>query len=228
MSSYLMSSSSSAASSPIASKSPGLGMSDLQYYTRTTNLEKLFGEVTSQICELSEILGPRTPENTGVIRMEYGDIARISMSLLSERVERIITAKVCVFSDSILRKKIEWYGKNNFLEDLNGIDGRKTECAWRMCPRFTTIEIMEEIQTFMKSIQCEAEEFEGRMIFMSMFNEIEWRQDDAKCILNSKVAGMPTDSLVVIGHFWDQDSKRRGTEPVLKNQTVNGTEPRHQ
>ena len=59
------------------------------------------------------------------------------MSLLSERAERIITAKVCVFSDSILcwgevnnpstaneawKNKIEWYGKNNFFKDLNGID----------------------------------------------------------------------------------------------------------
>ena len=36
---------------------------DLQYYTRTKNLEKLFREVKSQMYELSEILGPRIPEN---------------------------------------------------------------------------------------------------------------------------------------------------------------------
>ena len=68
---------------------------------------------------------------------------------------------------------------------LNGTGRTKTEFVWRIFARFTTIEIMEEIQKFMKSIQCEPEEFEGRIIFMSMFNEIEWRQDDAKCILNS-------------------------------------------
>ena len=33
-------------------------------------------------------------------------------------------------------------------------------------------------QKYMKSIQCEPEEFEGRIIFMSMLDEIEWRQDD--------------------------------------------------
>ena len=99
-----------------------------------------------------------------------------------KKAERIITAKVYVFSDPILcqgetnnpstaneawRKKIEWYGKNNVLTDLNGIDGRKTEFVWRISPRFTTTEIMEEIEKFMKSIQCEPEEFEGRIIFMS-------------------------------------------------------------
>ena len=44
----------------------------LQHYTRTKNLEKLFGEVKSQICELSDILGPRTPEIIGLKIMEYG------------------------------------------------------------------------------------------------------------------------------------------------------------
>ena len=87
----------------------------------------------SQICELSEVLGPRTPEIIGVKQMEYGDFAWRPISLVSERVERIITARVHVFSDSLLcqgeinnpstaneawREKIEWYDKNNFLEDF--------------------------------------------------------------------------------------------------------------
>ena len=76
--------------------------SGLQYFTPTTNLEKLFGEVKSQICELSEILGPRTLEVIDLKLVTYGYFAWRSMSLLSERAERIITAKVCVFSDSIL------------------------------------------------------------------------------------------------------------------------------
>ena len=52
-------------------------------------------------------------------------------------------------------------------------------------PRSTMLEILEEIQKFMKSTQCEPEEIEGRIILMSMFSEIEWRQDDINCILNS-------------------------------------------
>ena len=104
------------------------GTSDLQYYTRTTNLEKFFGEVKRPICDLSEILGPRRLEIIRVKLMEYRDFGWRSMSLLSGRAERIITVKVCVISDLMLcqceinnprsneawRKKIEWYGKNNF------------------------------------------------------------------------------------------------------------------
>ena len=82
-------------------------------------------------------------------QMEYEDFGWRSISLFFERVERIITVKVYVISESILcqgevnnpstaneawRKKIEWYGKNNFLEDLNGIDCRKTEFVLRIFP----------------------------------------------------------------------------------------------
>ena len=37
----------------------------------------------------------------------------------------------------------------------------------------------------MKSMQCEPEEFGERIIFMSMFNEIECRKNDTECIHNS-------------------------------------------
>ena len=97
--------------------------------------------------------------------MEYGDFAWSSISLMSQEAERTITAKVYAFSDSILclgelsdpstandawKKKIEWYGKNNVLEDMNGIDGRQTVFVWRIVPRSTMLEILKEIQKSMK------------------------------------------------------------------------------
>ena len=143
--------------------------------------------------------------------MEYRNFTWRSISLLSEKAERIITAKVYAFSDSILcqgevnnpstANEVWWYGKNNFLKDLNGIDGRQTEFVWIIFPRSTMLEILEEIQKFMKRIQCEPEEFEGRIIFMSMFNEIGRRENDTECI----------------SQFYRGHSKRRGTELVLKN-----------
>ena len=127
------------------------GTGNLQYFTRTTNVNNIWWS-KKQICELSKILGPRTREIIGVKQMEYEDFGWRSISLFFERVERIITVKVYVISESILcqgevnnpstaneawRKKIEWYGKNNFLEDLNGIDCRKTEFVLRIFPRST-------------------------------------------------------------------------------------------
>ena len=74
--------------------------------------------------------------------------------------------------------KIKWYFENNYLKELNRIDGMQTEFEWKIFPGFTTIGILEEIQELMKGMQCEPEHFTGRIIFMSMFDEIMWREND--------------------------------------------------
>ena len=41
---------------------------------------------------------------------------------------------------------------------------------------FTTLEILNEIQKMMTESKCEPEQFKGRSIFMSMYNDSEWGQ----------------------------------------------------
>ena len=54
-------------------------------------------------------------------------------------------------------------------------------------PGFTTLGILEEIQKLMTELQCEPEQFKGRIIFMSMYNDIVRRErgNTEKCIMNS-------------------------------------------
>ena len=40
---------------------------------------------------------------------------------------------------------------------------------------FTTLGILAEIQKMMTELKCESEQFQGRIIFMSMYNDIMWR-----------------------------------------------------
>ena len=70
---------------------------------------------------------------------------------------------------------------------MNRIDGMQTEFEWKIFPGFTTIGILEEIQKFMKSTQCELEHFNGRIIFMSMYNDIMWGENDntEECVQNA-------------------------------------------
>ena len=74
--------------------------------------------------------------------------------------------------------KIKWYSQNNHFKELNRIDDMQTEFEWKIFWGFTTIDILEEIQKFMKSIQFEFEHFIDRIIFMSMFDEIMWGKSD--------------------------------------------------
>ena len=79
--------------------------------------------------------------------------------------------------------------------------------------------IVFEIQQKMGKLQSEPENFTGRIIFMSMFNNIVWDAggNDELCVKNSKTS-MPKDSLAVIGLSWGQDLKRGGTELTIANQ----------
>ena len=44
-------------------------------------------------------------------------------------------------------------------------------------PRFTTLQLCNKVQEFMSKMS-EPSEFKGRIIFMSMFNDISWGSED--------------------------------------------------
>ena len=114
---------------------------------------------------------------------------------------QITIAKTYVFSDSVLcvkngrwsycdtwKSKIIWYSENNHFKDMNRIDGMPTEFEWTIFPGITTLGILEKIQTLMTDFQCEPEQFKDRIIFMSMYSDIEWKATGNKeqCEYNSQ------------------------------------------
>ena len=76
--------------------------------------------------------------------------------------------------NDVWKEKIKWYFENNHLKDLNRIDGESMEFEWQLLPGFTTFGLLEQIQEFMKEQKCHPEQFKGRIIFMSMYNDIAW------------------------------------------------------
>ena len=60
---------------------------------------------------------------------------------------------------------------------------------WKIFPGFTTLGILEEIQKLMTELHCEPEQVKGRIIFMSMYNDIVWGEqgNTEKCIVNSVI-----------------------------------------
>ena len=48
------------------------------------------------------------------------------------------------------------------------------EFEWKMFPGFPTLQILAEIQNMMTETQCAPEQFQGRIIFMSMKSDIVW------------------------------------------------------
>ena len=57
---------------------------------------------------------------------------------------------------------------------IGSSDGEPLEFEWKNSPGFTALQILDEIQKMMNEMQCEAEQFTGRIIFMSMYNDVVW------------------------------------------------------
>ena len=74
---------------------------------------------------------------------------------------------------------------------LDTIDGEPMEFEWNIFPGFTTLQLVQEVQKFMNKMS-EPEQFQGRIIFMSMFNDIIWWIPDKEkeCIANSTLVSL--------------------------------------
>ena len=130
------------------------------------------------------------------------------MSLIGE--ERIINlqrTKVYVFSDSVLclgkvhqhpesneawKKRIAGVMSEKSYRDYDGINGEPTEFEWNIIPGFTTLQLCGEVTDLLSNLGETPETFTGRILFMSMFNDIscDGKGNEKECVANSKVVSI--------------------------------------
>ena len=158
-------------------------------------------KTTGQLFRETEKLISGQTEITDINLINFQDFRWVSTRLLHSRAYQYSTAKVYVFSDSVLclgkmrdnpfeswKKQIQRYSDNDYFSELSRIDGQLLEFEWKIFPGFTSMAILNEIQQMMGKLLCEPANFTGRIIFMSTFNDTPW---DAKgnyelCVNNSK------------------------------------------
>ena len=95
--------------------------------------------------------------------------------------------KVYVFSDSVLclgkmnenarsnvawEERLEWFKSSPEYKTLDRIDGEPMEFEWNTFPGFTTLQFSHKVQELVLRLSVTPEKFTGRIIFMSMFNDI--------------------------------------------------------
>ena len=90
------------------------------------------------------------------------------------------------------------------------IDGEPMEIEWNIFSGFTTLKHVQEVQKFMNKMS-DPDQFQGRSIFMSLFNDIIW--EDFQTMHRN-------------GHSSDTNQKRSGILVTTKDQEENGTELR--
>ena len=66
------------------------------------------------------------------------------------------------------------------------------EFEWNIFPGFTTLQLVREVQEFLSKISIQPEDYTGRIIFMSMFNDISWgsKDNEKECELSVQLVSI--------------------------------------
>ena len=124
-----------------------------------------------------------------------------------ETVINLQRAKVYVFSDSVLclgrvhqhpmsneawKNRIEWIITDQSYRDYDGISGEPTEFEWNIFPGFTTLQLCSKVTDLLSRLRETPETFTGRILFMSMFNDIscDKKDNEEECLANAKVVSI--------------------------------------
>ena len=117
-----------------------------------------------------------------------------------ETVINLQRAKVYVFSDSVLslgrihqypksnevwKDRIGWITTDQSYRDCDGINGEPTEFEW-------TLQLSQEVKRLLLRFDETPETFTGRILFMSMFNDIscDKKDNEEECLANAKVVSI--------------------------------------
>ena len=68
--------------------------------------------------------------------------------------------------------KIGWITSSQSYRDFDGIDGEPTEFEWNIFPGFETLQLCDYVKSLLSRLGETPEIFTGRILFMSMFNDI--------------------------------------------------------
>ena len=113
------------------------------------------------------------------------------------------STKVYVFSDSVLclgkvlqhperneawKSRVAGVRAERSYRDFEDVSGESTEFEWNIFPRFTSLQLCDKISNLLSSLGQSPETFTGRILFMSMFNDISCDRYDNKdeCLKNAE------------------------------------------
>ena len=149
-------------------------------------LKQMF-DVTAQLVNNQE-------EINGLDKILYGKNSWTRLSLIDdEMVINLQRTKVYVFSDSVLclgkvlqhpesneawKKRKEWITTSQSYRDYDAVNGESTEFEWNIFPGFTTLQLCDKINDLLSNLGQTPESFTGRILFMSMFNDISCDRND--------------------------------------------------
>ena len=133
-------------------------------------------------------------------KIEYQRNTWTQLSLINDPVViGLQSAKVYVFSDSVLclgkvlqhpecneawKNRVAGVRAERDYSDFKDVKGESTEFEWNIFPGFTSLQLCDRISDLLSSLGQSPEAFTGRILFMSMFNDIscEGKGNKEQCL----------------------------------------------
>ena len=159
-----------------------------------------------------------------------------------EQVISLQRTKVHVFPDSVLclgkihenpqsndgwEDRLAWFKSSPEYRNFDRIDGEPMEFEWNIFPGFNTLQLSQELKSLLLRLDETPENFTGRIIFMSMFNDISWgsRDNEKECESNARLVSLYAKRFGTgQWSFLGPGSEKNGILSVQKVHKVNGTE----
>ena len=167
-----------------------------------------------QMFDISEkLISEQTDEIYGVNTINWEDSSWKYLSLVGdEEVISHLHAKVYVFSDSVFclgkmnenpqstyawEDRLTWFKSSSEYKALDKIDGEPMKFEWNIFPGFTTLQLVREVQELLSRLSVQPENFTGRIIFMSMFNDISWasKDNEKECESSAQLVSLNAKSI---------------------------------
>ena len=87
--------------------------------------------------------------------------------------------------------QVKEFPQSNSYRELLVIDVEPIEFEWYISTGLASLEILQKFQKYLQDQNIEPENFEGRIIFMSMYNDIEWKaKRKQRCEYNSQTVAI--------------------------------------
>ena len=173
-------------------------LNNCQSIVNTTDLtlKQMFDISARLVSEHDEIFGAET--------IGWENHSRKYMSLIGdESVINLQRTKVYVFSDSVLclgkilenhqsndawEQRLEGFKSSSVYRSFDRIDGDPMEFEWNIFPGFNTLQL-NEVKSLLLRLGETPEKFTGRILFISMFNDISCGSKDNKkeCESNARL-----------------------------------------
>ena len=143
-------------------------------------LKQMFDVTAQLVSDQEEIHG------LDKIHCEKNSWKRLSL-IGDETVINLQSTKAYVVSDSVLclgrilqhpdsnkawKNRIAGVKSEKSYRDYDGINGEPTEFEWNIFPGFTTLQLCGIVNDLLSDLGQTPETFTGRILFMSMFNDI--------------------------------------------------------